>query len=216
MTSVRISAVAQRVQIVAEPRDDVAVEGIARIRTDGDRTTIDEVRSRVTVRVPVASDIVIGTTTGRVEVTGPVGDVSVVAESGRITIEEAYVVDARTTSGRVTIVRAHGECRVRSTNGRIEIGACGGADVATGSGRIDLEHVSGPVRAHCVSGRVVVALDAAGDVDAETVSGRIDVVFPPGVRAHRVDGPGLSPAPAGYDCVVRARSATGRVSVSNR
>ncbi len=216
MAAVRISTVSHGVRVLAEERDDVSVDGPSRIRSDGDITTVDLVAGRLTVRVPAGCALVIGATSGRVEVRGPVGDVSIIAESGRIDVEEARRIDARSTSGRVVVGRVAGDCRVRSETGRIEIGGCVGVDAATASGRIDLGHVSGPVRAHCVSGRVTVELDSANDVDAETVTGRIDIALPVGVRVHRVDGPGASDRPDGYDCVVRAVSVNGRIGVSNR
>lgn len=214
--SVRLSTGSDRVKVVVEARLDVAVEGTARIQVDGDRTTVDRSESRITVRVPTGTELVIGTTSARVEVTGSVGAVSVVTDSGRIEIDEAESVDARTTSARITVGSVVGECRVRSVSGRVEIGSCGGADVATTSGRIDLTHVTGPVRAHCVSGRIEIELDAAHDVDAETVSGRIEVSLPTEVQVYRSDEPGVVAAPEGCDCTVRASSLSGRIQVSNR
>ena len=60
----------------------------------------------------------------------------------------------------------------------MEIGPCGSAHVTTQSGRIVVQAADGPVRAHCVSGRVEVGLMAPEDVDAETVSDRIQVTVP--------------------------------------
>ena len=89
---------------------------------------------------------------------------------------------------------------------------CGTADVTTRSGRIKVSGVRGDVRAHCVSGRVAVDLERAADVDAETVSGRIDVRYPRGVTPRRTDG---SDAAEG-DCVLHARAVSGRVTVGHR
>jgi DUF4097 and DUF4098 domain-containing protein YvlB len=216
MPSVRISTGSHGVRVIAEARDAVSVDGAARVRLDGEQTTIDEVSGRLIVRVPPESELVIGTGSGRVVVGGPAGDVRVTAESGRVEVEQARSVDARVTSGRVVIGRVTGLCRVRSESGRIEIAECGGADAATNSGRIVLTHVAGPVRAHCVSGRVTVGLDTAHDVDAETVTGRIDISLPPATRAHRVDGSGSLARPDAYDCTVRAVSVNGRIGVTNR
>jgi len=213
--AVRISSVSDRVRIIAENRNDITVDGDARIQVDGDRTTVDHVKSRLTVRVPLGTDVVIGTTSGRVEVAGAVGAASVVTESGRIEIEEAASLDARTTSARVQVGRVSGRCRVRNKSGRVEVGACGGADVATKSGRIDLQHVTGPVEAHCVSGRIEIRLDTSANVDAETVSGRISVHLPDAARPHRVEGPMVfGDPPDGCDCTVRAASVSGRVEVT--
>ena len=91
------------------------------------------------------------------------------------------------------------------------------ADLSTDSGRIQLRRGSGTTRAHCVSGRIDLGLTGACDVDAETVSGRIRVELPEGVRAYRPEvGEDTESPPDGYDCVVAARSVSGRVNVSSR
>lgn len=216
MASVRVSSGAQRVQVVVEERADIAVVGEARVQRDGDRTTVDQARGRLTVRVPAGTDVVIGTTSGRVDVEGAVGAASIVTESGRIEIDRAASVDARTASGRLQIGRVQGRCRVRNKSGRVEIGGCGGADVATESGRIRLTHVTGAVEAHCVSGRIDLQFDAPADVVAETVSGRISVRLPSGARPHRIDHTDRSERPDDSDCTVRAASVSGRVEVSVR
>jgi DUF4097 and DUF4098 domain-containing protein YvlB len=213
----RVSSTSHKVTIQAEDRDDVGFEGKA-VLTDGDGyTTIDSAQSALTIRVPEGMSIVVGSDSGRVKILGDVGDVAVLTESGRISIDQAASVDARTTSARVNVKNAAGTCRVRTKSGRVEIGACTGADVSTNSGRITLRHVDGPVLAHCVSGRIEVEMDAAHDVEAETVSGRVNVTFPHDVQAWQpTEGHAGSEAPVDCDCAVNARSASGRVNVSSR
>lgn len=211
----RISSTDHRVEVVAEERGDVAVEGRAHVAKTGATWTVDRVRGRVTVRMPIGSDVVVGTTSGRVEVRGRAGDVAVVTESGRIEIEHARSVDARSDSSRVEVGRVDGTCRVRSVAGRVAVRSCGDADVATRSGRIELPDVHGTVRSHCVSGRIEVGLASAHDVDAETVSGRVSVSLPAGVRAHRPDIDDGSLA-VDADCTILARSVSGRVEVSSQ
>ena len=147
MSALRISSRSNRVTVVAEDRADISVEGPARVEEAGSQTTVDKVRGRLEVRVPTGTDVVIGTTSARVEVKGRVGHVAVTSESGRVSVEAASSVDVRTRSGRVMVGAADGECRLRSTSGRVVVGRCGGADVATTSGRIVLRGVSGPVKA---------------------------------------------------------------------
>ena len=212
-SSVRIASTTHRIHVIAEHRDDVIVRGNAEVSTVGVVTTVADVRSRVTVRVPVGTDLVIGSESGRIEVAGRVGGLAALTETGRIEIERAASVDARTSSGRVEIGHCEGECRVRSESGRVQIDACGGADVATTTARIDLSHVTGPVRAHCVSGRIELSLDDAHDVDAETVTGRVNVAMPEGTNCFVSDVD--DEPPEGYDCVVNARSVTGRVQVTS-
>ena len=204
-------------RVVAEDRSDVAVNGKARVSSDVEPTTIDSIESRIVIRIPERTDLVIGATSARVEIEGRVGDVAVVTDSGSVTVEHADSIDARTNSGRIDVKRVENDCCVRTTSARVEVGGCGNADVATESGRIALKGVNGSVRAHCVSGRVEVEMESAHDVEAETVSGRIDVSLPPGVQVHRPSGPADdAPVPDGCDCTVNARSVSGRVNVRSR
>lgn len=215
--SVRISSSSGRVRVVGEDRPDVDVHGRSRVDHDGNQTTIESTGGRLEVRVPVGADVVVGTTSGRVEINGRLGHVAVVTESGRVTIEEAQSVDVRSESGRIGIGRVEHDCRARTVSGRIDAETCGAADVSTGSGRITLERASGPVRAHCVSGSIEIGMESAHDVDAENVSGRITVSLPHGVQAFQPDGSvGTAPPPVDCDCTVNVRSVSGRVNVSSR
>lgn len=208
---VRIAADSGRVRVIAGDHA-FRVDGEARVHIDGAEATV-ETSQRVTVHVPTGTDIVVGTRAGGVDVRGAAGAVAVASESGSITIEAADRVDARTTSGRVKVGRCHGECRVASRSARVTVGHCGTADVSTTSGRIHLHGAEGSVRAHCVSGHIDVEMDGPHDADVETVSGRVQVTYPPGVRFLRSEVDDPDP---GATCSVRARSVSGRVSVSNR
>ena len=215
--TVRISSTSDRVRVVAEARHDVLVEGEAVVHHDGSCTTIETIDERIVVRVPAGADLVIGSTSARVEVRGPVGRVAVVTDSGRITVADATSADIRTSSARVEVGRTSEECCVRTTSGRVEIGSCGSADVTTVSGRIVVQAANGPVRAHCVSGRVEVGLMAPEDVAAETVSGRIHVTVPQGVAVSTNDDRSLLTAwPGGAESSITARTVSGRVDVSSK
>ncbi len=198
--------------MIGEDRADVGVDGQASQRREGAMVTIEGTSGRLTVRVPAGSDVVIGADSGAVNVSGPVGHVAVTARSGRVAISDAQSADVRADSGRVEINGCRHECRVRGDSGRVRVVDCGPADVTTRSGRIEVSGVRGDVRAHCVSGRVAVDLDQAADVDAETVSGSIDVRYPRGVTPRRSE----DTEAAGGDCVLHARAVSGRVTVANR
>lgn len=210
--SVRIASSSGAVRVIGEDRADVVVDGSASQHREAGLVTIEGASGKLTVRVPAASDVVIGADSGAVEVVGPVGHVAVTARSGRVVISDAQSTDVRADSGRVEINGCRHECRVRGDSGRVKVVDCGPADVTTRSGRIAISGVRGNVRAHCVSGRVAVELDRAADVDAETVSGSIDVRYPPGVTPRRTDDSDET----GGDCVLRARAVSGRVTVENR
>lgn len=184
--------------------------------TDGNVTTIEEVGSRLVLRVPIGTDVTVGTTSGRVSVRGDVGATAITSVSGRVEVAAARSADVRTTSGRVTIGHVAGECRIRSQSGTVAVSTCESVDAATTSGRISLRGVRGPVRAHCVSGRVQVEMAIGADVEAETVTGQIQVSFPAGVRIGRVDQTAISSGSQDVDALVAVRSATGQIDVVNR
>lgn len=213
--TVRVASTNHRVRVVAEPGAALSVDGDATVERAADEITI-VASKRLVVTVPEGSDLIVGTTTGRVEISGRVGCVAVVSESGRVEIDEAAIVDARTGSGSVRIGSVTGECRVRSSSGSVLVGSCGATDVATRSGRVTVDEVDGPARVHCVSGRIDIGLASAHDVEAESVSGRIDVSIPPGVRVHRAEFDEAAVRPDDTDCTVTTRSVSGRVAVVTR
>lgn len=214
---VRISTTSGSVRVTAEPgRTDVWSRS-SPVTSADESVTIDGGSSKVEMLVPEGTDLVIGTISGKVTVAGRVGAVSALTTSGRIFVDHAVSVDARSTSGRVEVAYSDGECRVMSTSGKVQVGRCGAADAASGAGRIVLADAHGPVRANCTSGRITVSMAGAHDVDAETVSGRIEISFPSGVRPLVVSSAAAA-AEAGpdHDCTVIARSGSSRVVVSNR
>jgi hypothetical protein len=216
LASVRIASTSGSVRVTTvADLDQVSVVGAATV-IDGDAMTVDGGSRRTEVRVPVGMDLVIGTASGRVEVFGSAGAVAVVTKSGRVLVEDSTSLDVRTSSGAVA-----GECRIVGRSGRVDVGRCGTAHVTTTSGRITLRGVHGPAHAHCVSGRIDLTMAAPGDVDAETVSGRITVAMPAGSRV-RIETPKSAAVAAAAvvdsdgecDCVVTARSGSGRVVVT--
>lgn len=228
---VRIAARSDRVVVRAETRDDVVVDGPAEVRESDDEVVVDA-DGAVTVRVPEGSAIVIGAMSGRVDTHGRLGNVRIVGQSGRVVVESADEVDVRTSSGRVDVGEVGGMCTARTESARIQVATCGSAAVSTKSGRIDVRGARGPVHAHCVSGRVSVTMERAADVVADSVSGRVSVSFPAGVRYRRIDtwpadaigdalGSGIEASDEGtgsgsHDCTVAACSVSGGVEVTTR
>jgi DUF4097 and DUF4098 domain-containing protein YvlB len=200
------------VKVIAERRSDVNVHGKASLTQDGSRLTLDGGPNHVEVRVPEGVDIVVGTTSGRVDIEGDVGSAAIVTDSGRVALERARAADVRTNSGRVEIGQVAERSRVRSRSGRVIIDATAEADVATKSGRISLRSVTGRTHAHCVSGRIEISLADAADVEAETVSGRITVQVPRHLQPTLLDGP-LPASPSAAGCTIATRSVSGRVVV---
>jgi DUF4097 and DUF4098 domain-containing protein YvlB len=214
MTTVRIASTSAAVRVIAEDRADVDVSGSLEFTVAESVMTLSVGSRRVVVRVPTGTDLVVGATSGRVEVSGSVGSLAVTTTSGRISVEAARSVDIRTSSGRIDVGSAAGSCRVLTRSGRVVVGSCADAHLTSTSGRISLDAAGGPVHAHCVSGRIDVTVKSAQDVDAETVSGRISVRLPAGVRPQIVGRrDDVTPASEQYDCVVTARSVSGRIDV---
>jgi DUF4097 and DUF4098 domain-containing protein YvlB len=214
---VRIATTNGRVDVIAEQRSEIDVRGDAEVSQVGASTTVTGGNNRLTVRIPLGMDIVVGTTSGRVDVSGAVGIAAITSESGRITIERATSVDVRSNSGRIDVGHCGDQCCLRSENGSVAVGSCGSADVATTTGKISLRDVHGVARAHCTNGRVDITMATANDVTAETVTGRINVSLPRGVRAFRANLADRPSTLAGdADCVVSTHSVTGRVDVVNR
>ena len=214
---VRISSPNHRVEVVAEDRADVLIDGRAETTREGSQLSIGNVSGRLRVRVPNGTNLQIGTHPARVEVRGRVGSAAISTNSGRVAVGDADSVDIRTDSGAVEVGAVLGDVRVRSSSGRVEIRQCIDADVSTESGRIDVRSASGDVSAHCVSGRIEVDMSSTGDVIAETVTGRIDIGLADGAHPYQptVDD-GHATRPDDCDCTVIARSVTGRVAVSSR
>lgn len=213
---VRITATSGGVEVEAEPGRSEVSAGDAALDREGVTLTVRDDSRRVRVKVPEGTQVIIGSTSGSVRVRGRAGVVAVTTSSGSVSIETAESVDVRTHSGSVRIGEVSQGCRVSTASARVEVGRCGPAEVTTRSGRIHLRSVHGPARAHCVSGRIALSMAGPFDVDAETVSGRVEVALPDGVRPHVVTAPAGAEEAGPYDCVVVARSVSGRVDVTPR
>ncbi|MEO1059722.1 MAG: hypothetical protein AAFY28_22695, partial [Actinomycetota bacterium] len=132
-TQVRVSTGSGRIEVVAEPGRHGVWSSTGEIDDVDGQLTIDAGSGRVRVLVPEGTDLVVGTTSGRVAVRGRAGDVSVLATSGAITIDDAASVDARTRGGKIIVGRATGVCRANTGSGKVQIDACRGAQVTVTS-----------------------------------------------------------------------------------
>ena len=183
--TLRVESRTGRVKIIAEDRTDLVIERGAPDRADisvEDGTV--EFRSarggtsRVTVRCPTGTNVVVGAGAGRVELEGTFGDVKVVTASGRITIGDADRVDARSVSGSIYLKSCKRGCRAASKSGKVKIGAAGAVNVSTVSGRIVLERVDGSASIKTVTGRVELGAGGNDNVKVKTMSGSVRVEVP--------------------------------------
>lgn len=215
---VRITAGSGTVVVVGESRDDIDVEG-ARGSVAGGEMRIDSASGSFTVRVPVGTDIVVGAGSGNVTLDGPLGAVSVTTDSADVQAEDVASIDARTRSGKLSVDVSRGPVRMKTKSARIQVGWVGGeVRVATVSGRIVIDEARGTVSTKTVSGAIDVFVTGRSAVTVETVSGRIRVSVPEGVKPevrHRsVSGRRRVEIETGDDLSIVARSISGDITVS--
>ena len=137
---VRVAASSGHVVITAEARDDVEV-----VSKDGPEhrscsagEVVDIKRSgTVELRCPLGTDVVAGTSSGKVRLEGELGDVRVTSQSGAIRVAPRPSADLRTTSGSVEVQHCEGSCRITTTSGTVRIDGAGDADVSGGSGTVE-------------------------------------------------------------------------------
>jgi DUF4097 and DUF4098 domain-containing protein YvlB len=204
---------------MAEDRGGVVVEHGAHVA--GTEDGVVEIRpgqsSRaVAVRCPTGTDVMVGTTSGAVELRGRLGSVSVTSASGGIRVAAAAEADLRTRSGRVEIDECAGHCRASTKSGTVLVGAANAADIATVSGTVRIGLVAGTADVRTVSGKVVLFSKGGGSIGARTLSGSITIHLPPGVRpdvrasdARWVD----CRCEEGEDVTIKVASMSGRVEI---
>jgi len=182
----RISTRSGRIDVIAEDRADIVVEKAGRrVEPDDDgsgRLTVTSRSSAVVARVPLDTDVVVGSVSGRVSLSGRLGACGVTTVSGRVTVEAVESFEGRTGAGRLKVQTCAGRMRVDAGTGRVSIGSCGDLAVSAVSARVEVDSASGTLQVRTVSGRIAVTATAeVPQVRAESVSGRITVTLPAGV-----------------------------------
>lgn len=217
MTTLRLSSSSGRIRVIAEERADVEIERGVR-HGSGDTIEVRGGSGGVVVRVPTGTELVIGSSSGAVELEGACGPVSVTTRSGRVVVDGATELDARTISGRIEVRRVIGQCRCKTGNGAVQVGrAEGEVHVATVSGRVEIDDATGPLRVSTVSGRVEASVREHCDVRVDSVSGSVCIAVPadarPSVSMRSVSGSRTVEPEAGTDLEVVARSISGALAV---
>jgi DUF4097 and DUF4098 domain-containing protein YvlB len=198
------------------PGPDIEARG-AKVRLEGDGSTrIDGGSKTIEVVCPEGSDVILGTSSGKVTLEGPLGDVRITGSSGSMHVEQARSLDLRVRSGSVEIGDIAGHCRVVAVSGRIEVDRAGSIDLAGVSGTVTVGSTGGG-KVRTTSGRVAVGLDQAGDLEVRGVSGtmEIDVArgIEPELRLHTVSGRVKRDLEQGNDCVISVRTVSGSITV---
>ncbi len=172
---------------------------------------------RVSVVVPFGTDVVVLALAGRVTTTGRLGRVVVTAGAGRIDVEHADSIDVRATAARVTVGRCMGECRLKLATGRADIDHVGSLHLMSDAGRVSAREVDDEATVRATTGRVDIGVNGGGDVDIETLHGRIEVTVHgtalPHMAVRSGHGAVRLDVPDGDDFNLRVLTAHGRVEV---
>jgi DUF4097 and DUF4098 domain-containing protein YvlB len=195
---------------------EIAAEG-ARVERDDDGSfRIESASGHMEVTCPEGTDLILGTSSGKVRIAGRLGDVRVTASSGRVDLESARRVDVRARSGSVEVAECEGDCHVVAVSGRIQIGRAGRVDLKAVSGTIVAEAVAGG-RVRTTSGNVSIGLALAADLDIRAVSSSITVEVPTGVapdmQLRTRSGSVRKEVEKGHDCVISAHTVSGSITI---
>ncbi len=215
---VRITVGSGRVRVIGEPRHDVAVDGAESSGSEAE-LAVRGGSDDVTVRVPSGTEVIVGSGSGDVTLTGLLGAVSVTTGSADVEAEDVGSIDARTASGKLTVEESRGSVRLRTKSSRVRIGrAIGDVHVAAVSGKVDVGEARDSVSIKTVSGNVDVTVTGSGAIGIESVSGKIKIHVPerarPRVELRSMSGKRRVECATGDDFVISGRSISGNLTVT--
>ncbi|MEP7216833.1 MAG: DUF4097 family beta strand repeat-containing protein [Anaerolineaceae bacterium] len=220
ITCLRVISRSGRVDVFAEGREDFLLAGEHTIAEVIDGTLVvssDHGSSTIGVRCPLGTNMIIGTGSGRIAVSGHVGDIRATSASGTVLVESARAADLRSESGNVSIGTCGDRCRVQTASGSVQAGSLATAEVATLSGKVSVANASGAARVRTATGQVDLATNGESDVAIETMSGAVTVRLPAGTRPaaslYAVKGDTSCELSSGTDCKVAVRSMNGKIKV---
>jgi len=171
----------------------------------------------IIVRCAPGTDVTVGTVSGKIELSGPLGSVRVASVSGKIRVDEAARVDARSKSGKIEIGTCAGECRIMTKSATVSVGRADRATVAAVSGLVALAQVGG-AEIKTISGKVFVGSTGAERLAVHTVSGKVEirVLGPtlPSAQLKSVSGRVRNDVEPGDDFEIAVSSMSGTIRVS--
>ncbi|HYM14047.1 MAG TPA: DUF4097 family beta strand repeat-containing protein [Dehalococcoidia bacterium] len=220
--TLRLQSRSGRVEVVAEPREDVEAEGeqVEALVDDGGaalRIRNGHGSKPLLVRCPVGTDVAVGTQSGAVRMVGEFGAISVTTMSGRIEVDAADEADLRSVSANITIGTCRGRCRMRTSNGTATAGHVGALSAGTVSGSIKADRVDGAIKARSVSGSIEAASCGDGAITVKTISGKVHIELPKGVEPHTrfksFSGRVHCECPEGSDLLIEAMTVSGAIEV---
>ena len=214
----RLTITARSGSIVVRTASGPGIEATgAKVKLEGDGSTrIEGGSQKIDVVCPEGTDLILGTSSGKVSLEGPLGDVRITGSSGSMRVEQARSLDLRVRSGSVEIGAVAGHCRVVAVSGRIEVDRAGSIDLTGVSGTVAVGSAGGGT-VRTTSGRVSVGLDRPADLEVKGISGtmEIDVArgIAPELRLHTVSGRIKRDLEPGHDCVISVRTVSGSITV---
>ena len=221
--TLRIQSRSGKVDVIAEPREDVLVEGDGFDAREADGGATLELRSgrggskQITVRCPIGTDVAIGTHSGGIRTSGELGALSATTMSAHIEVERADEADLRAGSGNISVGDVRGRIRMNTMSGKIDAGTLGACACGTMSGSIRIERVIGPFKARTVSGSIEAKCDGEGPIAVKTVSGKVQIGLPDGTTVARrfktISGRVRCPFPEGDDCRIEAMTVSGAIEL---
>ncbi len=205
--------------VVGEPGEFSVTGGTVERLADGTlHIRREKPAHAIEVRCAPGTDVTVGTSSGKVELTGPLGAVRVATVSGRIRVDQGARIDVRTKSGKIDIGTCAGDCRIMTKSSAVHVRRAGRATVAAVSGVVLLEDVGG-AEVKTVSGKVLVGASGDDRISVHTVSGKVDVRLPsatrPLARLRSLSGRVNCELVAGDDCEVAVVSVSGAIKVSS-
>ncbi len=215
----RVESKSGSINVVAEEGATLSVTGAdVEMKEDGSSVVRSGSHS-INVRCAPGTDIVVGTLSGSVRASGPLGKTHVASKSGSIEIDDAAAVDARTHSGSVRVGECAGDCRVVVTSGKIRLGRVGNAALnnVSGSITVDVAH-AGEVKT--VSGTVRVGTSATGLLKIRSISGTVEIAVPvgrtPATRLKSISGSIHNDCDQGTDGEIDVKTVSGTIRIECR
>src|SRR3954453_9423286 len=209
------------VRVDARPGSQLSVTGGSMRRADDGSIVVEpsSPSDTIVLSCPSDMDVTVGTMSGKVVLTGSLGNVRIVTESGSVDIDHANATDVRTVSAGVQIRHCAAECRVVTTSGGVEVTHAGSAEVSTKSGRIVVDDTAA-ANLRSVNGAVSLGISGGGDVRIQAVSSSVKVTVPRGLRPNTllnsVSGSVRSPLTPGEDGRLEVDTVSGSIRISER
>ncbi len=140
-------------------------------------------QSRIVVQVPHRSDLSVKAASLDVITRGPLGSVRCRSASGDVEVDVVDRIDVSTASGDVRVGTVNGNAGFNTTSGEIKVRALSGRLTAQlTSGDLAADVVGAGVQVGTASGDVRIGRCDGSDIQIKTVSGRIRLGLPAGIR----------------------------------